>query len=243
MLDYSHMTRKSIFRSAGIVDPEVTKWDERFLEMTDLVGGWSKDPSTKVGAVIVREDKTVASVGYNGFPRGMSDDAGLYADRPTKYSRIVHGEMNAILNAHGTVTGCTLFVPMLCCDRCAVHVIQAGIKRVVCRLPSEDMQSRWGDAFEQTRAMFKEAGVEVMEYPLDGEPTRCFVSKNKAAPTHAMRIHVSLPSVDGQRVASSITLTDIFMLGMKIDLSTDERRLEHVAAVAKSAANLALGIK
>lgn len=140
-------------------------WDDWFLGLVDYVSTASKDPSTKVGAVITRPDHTVASIGYNGFPRGMSDNASLYADRETKYSRIVHGEMNAILNAHGPVDGFTLYVPMLCCDRCAVHVIQAGIKRVVCREPSADMVSRWGKAFEATRLMFAEARVEVVEYP------------------------------------------------------------------------------
>ena len=47
------------------------KWETRFLEMARLVSGWSKDPSTKVGAVIVRPDKTIASVGYNGIAIGV----------------------------------------------------------------------------------------------------------------------------------------------------------------------------
>jgi dCMP deaminase len=137
------------------------KWDRWYLGMVAYVATASKDPSTKVGAVIVRPDLTVAAVGYNGFPRGMSDDPALYADRPTKYSRIVHGEMNAILNAHGAVDGCTLYVPFPPCDRCAVHVVQAGIKRVVYEEPSEDIKSRWSEQFKQTAAIFEDAGMEV----------------------------------------------------------------------------------
>ena len=141
------------------------KWDRRFLEMADLVATWSKDPSTKVGAVIVRPDRTVASVGFNGFPRGMRDHDHLYADREIKYSRIVHAEMNAILAAPGRVEGCTLYLPMLPCDRCAVHVIQAGITRVVTWEPTADLLSRWGDALEKCRWMFREACVRFEELP------------------------------------------------------------------------------
>ena len=49
------------------------KWDRRFLALAEHVADWSKDPSTKTGAVIVRPDRTIASMGYNGFPRGMAD--------------------------------------------------------------------------------------------------------------------------------------------------------------------------
>lgn len=218
-------------------------WDQRFLDMVDLVGSWSKDPSTKVGAVIVREDKTIASVGYNGFPRGMDDNEALYADRPTKYSRIVHGEMNAILNAHGTVNGNTLYVPMLCCDRCAVHVIQAGITRVVCREPSDDMQSRWGDAFEQTRAMFAEAGVDVTEYPLEDQPSRELNTVAKRQ--DYARIRITMPSVDGKRIAQSVADIDVFMMKLSngVDLSTDQARIDHLTKVAKAASLTLMGVK
>jgi dCMP deaminase len=152
---------RTVTRTLAEMRKHREKWDRRFIDMMNVVGSWSKDPSTKVGAVIVRPDLTVAAVGYNGFPRGMSDDDALYAERKIKYSRIVHGEMNAILNAHGDVAGCTLYVPFPPCDRCAVHVIQAGIARVVYVEPSEDIKSRWADAFVQTDAIFKDAGMEV----------------------------------------------------------------------------------
>ena len=70
-------------------DPTVSdKWDRRFLELANFVASWSKDPSTKVGAVIVRADRTVASMGFNGFPRGVLDHEGRYADRATKYAMV-----------------------------------------------------------------------------------------------------------------------------------------------------------
>src|SRR3990172_652993 len=102
------------------------RWDARFLELAKLVGSWSKDPSTKCGCVVVRPNRTVLSVGYNGFPRGMSDDIALYENRTEKIQRIVHAETNALLGVEAT--GCTLYVwPLLPCTRCATHVIQAGI--------------------------------------------------------------------------------------------------------------------
>src|SRR4051812_43949974 len=99
------------------------KWDRRFLQMARLVASWSKDPSTKCGAVIVRPDKTVASVGFNGFPKGTNDDDELYADRETKYSRVVHAEQNALIFAREPLDGYTMYTwpqgfgPT--CDRCA----------------------------------------------------------------------------------------------------------------------------
>lgn len=140
------------------------KWDTRFLTMAELVASWSKDPSTKCGAVIVRPDRTVASVGFNGFPRGMDDDGELYAQRAVKYSRVVHAEMNAILSAKEPVRGYTLYTyphglaPT--CERCAVHVIQAGITRVVHWWADTEMSRRWSP--ETSLSFYREAGVEVV---------------------------------------------------------------------------------
>lgn len=60
------------------------KWDRRFLELATLVASWSKDPSTKTGAVIIGPDRSVISTGFNGFPREMPDDPKLYEDREKK---------------------------------------------------------------------------------------------------------------------------------------------------------------
>lgn len=140
------------------------KWDRRFLDLAEHIASWSKDPSSKCGAVIVRPDRTIASVGYNGFPRNMVDDPAFYADRPKKMSRVIHAEMNAIFNARDeSLSGYTLYVwPALCCDRCAVAVIQVGIRDVVApRPPSKDLEQRW--SLETSRGYFAEAGVVVTE--------------------------------------------------------------------------------
>ena len=136
------------------------KWDRRFLKLAEHISEWSKDPSTKCGAVIVRPDRTIASVGYNGFPRGMSDALAFINNREVKYSRTVHAEMNALLSAAEPVKGCTLYTtPFMPCERCAVHMIQAGITRIVSYVATGERARRWEDAFIQTCRYLREAGV------------------------------------------------------------------------------------
>jgi len=148
------------------------KWDIRFLKLAELVSSWSKDPSTKCGAVIVRPDLSVASVGYNGFPRGCDDDHKIYENRELKYSRVVHAEVNAILACREPMHGYTLYSwpPGIgpSCDRCTTCIIQAGIKRVVhVRIESSDFNDRWKIACEAGLRMFREARVEVKGYTLE----------------------------------------------------------------------------
>jgi dCMP deaminase len=140
------------------------KWDIRFLRLAREISTWSKDPSTKTGAVIVRPDRSIVSSGYNGFPRDMMDTDYLYANREEKYSRIVPCEMNALIHAYQRLDYCTLYTwPFLSCDRCMVHMIQAGIKRFVAPVASDDALSRWGAAFERTKQYAREAAVAVVE--------------------------------------------------------------------------------
>lgn len=139
-------------------------WDSYFIATAKLVATRSKDPSTQMGAVIIRPDNSVVATGYNGFPRKLSDNPADYADREIKYERIVHCEMNAIISAREPLEGYTLYLwPFLSCPRCAVHVIQAGITRVVAPKCPDDKLERWNDALERSKALFKEAGVEVTE--------------------------------------------------------------------------------
>ena len=143
-------------------DVRQIKWDWRFLLLSNHVAQWSKDPSTKIGAVIVRSMNEVVSMGYNGFAKGMNDIADLYDNRKEKYSRVVHGEVNALLLARQPVTGCTLYTtPFLPCERCTVQVIQAGIRRVVSHIC---IDPRWAESLAKARGYFEEADVEVMEY-------------------------------------------------------------------------------
>jgi dCMP deaminase len=140
-------------------------WDEYFLREAALIAQKSKDPSTKCGAVIVRSDKTVASQGYNGFPRYIEDR--YLADREYKLDRIIHAEMNALLFMREPMVwppgnrSYTLYTwPFGPCCRCAVHMIQAGIARVVFPL---NHVARWEDSFRAAKELFDEAGVEYVE--------------------------------------------------------------------------------
>ena len=113
------------------------KWDFRFMGIARSVATWSKDPSTKIGAVIVNADRHIVATGYNGFPSGLGDDFRLEI-RDMKYPRIIHAEMNAILQAGRDCIGSTLYMWGMegaPCTNCTKHLIQAGIKRVVAAGP------------------------------------------------------------------------------------------------------------
>lgn len=134
------------------------KWDARFLALAEHVGQWSKDPSTKVGACIVRPDRTIVSLGYNGFPRGVRDDEGRYSNRETKYQYVVHAEMNALLSADAPLHGCTLYVsPLFPCPQCAAAVVQKGIGRIVTRL--DRSRADWAERWAISRIILLEGGV------------------------------------------------------------------------------------
>lgn len=154
--------------SDRIVWRPTTKWDLRFLAMAELVASWSKDPSTKCGAVIVRPDRTIVSTGFNGFPKGCSDDPDVYENRELKYARVVHAEVNAILHAREPLHGYTMYTyppgwgPS--CDRCTSCIIQSGITRVVHFRDDSDFAARWKEPAERGLAMYKEAGVTIEPY-------------------------------------------------------------------------------
>jgi len=141
-------------------------WNVRFLRLARHISAWSKDPSTRVGAVIARPDRTILSLGYNGFPRGCADDQSLYDDRPVKLARTVHAELNAILTASERPVGCTIYVaPLHPCPNCAGAIIQAGITRVVFTSAGDPV--RWASEFDAARGMFREAGVTTLHYPME----------------------------------------------------------------------------
>lgn len=140
------------------------KWDIRFLELAKLVSTWSKDPSTKIGAVIA-DGKFLVSIGYNGFPVGLKDSDERLYDRDVKYKYIIHGDMNAILNASRSVNGCTMYTyPFMPCSRCAVHIVQSGISRVVSILDTPD---NWRHDIVLSENVFHEVGIEITKYDSD----------------------------------------------------------------------------
>ncbi len=150
------------------------KWDRRFLELSAHVASWSKDPSTKTGAVIVRPNRSIVGTGFNGFPQGADDRPELYADRTYKYDHVVHCEINALLFANGPVDGCCLYTwPFCSCIRCAVQMIQGGIKRFVFPHPDADKLARWADSFAATKKLLDECHIlwteigEAQDYVLE----------------------------------------------------------------------------
>jgi dCMP deaminase len=146
--------------------PKQHKWDLRFLELAEFIASWSKDPSTQTGAVIV-DDRSVVSVGFNGFARGVKDTPERLNNRELKYKLIVHCERNAILFAKRSLDKCTLYTwPFMSCAPCAALVIQSGIKR--CVAPKSD-NPRWLADFKLTEMMYKEAGIQLILLDVKGE--------------------------------------------------------------------------
>ena len=109
--------------------------DQRYLKLASHVAEWSKDPSTKVGAVIVGGDRREIALGYNGFPPGIDDTPERLAHKETKYAMTQHAERNVLDNARFDLAGATLYVTMYPCNECAKSIVAKGIKRVVCPPP------------------------------------------------------------------------------------------------------------
>lgn len=124
----------------------------------------SRDPSTQVGAVVVRADKSVAAVGYNGFPRGMEDRPEWYEDRSEKYERVIHAEMNALMSMKEHAAGCTMAVTHPPCKDCAKHIAAAGIVKVVWQhCPGIAARFDIGRSIQLLRE--SGVGIEIVEVP------------------------------------------------------------------------------
>lgn len=149
---------------------ENNKWNARFLNLAKTVAAYSKDPSTKVGAVIVDDDDNVRTIGYNGFPRGVKDTEERLNDRSIKYPLTVHAELNAICTCArvGVPTkGATMVCTHFPCADCAGAIVQAGFKEVVVLAPSEDFDSRWNETNNFARTIFTEGEVDVIVFTED----------------------------------------------------------------------------
>ena len=138
-------------------------WNERFLNLATHISQWSKDPSTKVGCVVVGPDHEIRSTGFNGLPRGIEDKDERLNNREIKYPMICHAEENAIMHAARigiSLKECTAYVTWPPCTRCARSLIQAGIRTVIYPKNTE-IPDRWASDFELSMDMFKEAGIEL----------------------------------------------------------------------------------
>lgn len=143
-------------------------WHDYFFKMVFLVMEKSKDPSTKVGCVIVGPDNEIRSTGFNGFPRGVDETWASRWERPEKYHWIEHAERNAIYNAARmgiSLKGCTLYQPGLPCSDCARGIVQSGITWVISRgrkMPTKTAKDKWDESQKIGQTILKEGGVTFM---------------------------------------------------------------------------------
>lgn len=144
-------------------------WDEYFMGVAILASQRSKDPNTQVGACIVNNDNKIMSVGYNGFPRGCSDDEFPWErsgekESSTKYPYVCHAELNAILNAGGnSLKDCRIYVALFPCNECAKAIIQCGIKEVIY---ISDKYSET-DLVQASKRMLNCAGIKLTQFESD----------------------------------------------------------------------------
>ena len=138
-------------------------WDNFFLGLAQYISSASKDPSTKVGAVIVKGKNQIISTGYNGFAKQIKDTDERLNNRDLKYRLVIHAEENAVRFAGHSVEGCTLYTwPFMCCSKCASRMIHEGIARHVAPHCPKEIAGRWGEDLKFSQSLFKEAGVEVV---------------------------------------------------------------------------------
>lgn len=138
------------------------EWDHKFLRLAKEIATWSKDPSTKIGAVAINSDRRILATGYNGFPRNIVDSYERLHNREKKYDYVVHAEQNCIYNAsyNGiSLQNSTLYVSGLpTCSHCARGIIQSGIRTVITSGGLDNL--RWIKDRSLTEELFEEAGVD-----------------------------------------------------------------------------------
>ncbi len=141
----------------------VLTWEEYFMSVAHLSALRSKDPNTQVGACIVNDDNIIVGMGYNGLPKGCSDDEFPWGNvgetLDTKYAFVVHAELNAILNSYTSLKGCTIYVSLFPCNECAKAIIQSGITKII----YEDDKYAHTDAVKASKRMLKAAGVTLKQ--------------------------------------------------------------------------------
>lgn len=144
---------------------EKVSWDDLYMTMAYLVSRKSKDRDTHVGAVIVGPDNEVRSVGYNSFPRGISDDVPERQERPEKYSWFAHAERNAVYNAAMVgipLKGCKMYTNGIPCNDCAFGIINSGITEVIVdKVWDDNNYDIWKETARKTKIMFSEADIKL----------------------------------------------------------------------------------
>lgn len=139
------------------------RWQRYFAEIAITVSTGSLDPSTQHGAIIYRPDRSIASTGFNGLPRGLPDDPEKLKDRDWKYPRIVHAEANALDHKRECVHGYGMVITGSPCPDCALKIISNGIKTVYHFPMHREFEARWAEKCKLSFELFAEAGVYVKE--------------------------------------------------------------------------------
>ena len=148
----------------------MSKFDRRYLRLARFIAqDWSKDPSTKVAAVIADKTGKPVSFGFNGFAAGVEDTPERLSDRPTKYALMVHAERNAIIFAdRSRLDGATMYLwPFPPCSECASMIAQAGLARLVTIHPTAEHLQRWEQSFKTMRIVMRETGVQLITHDPD----------------------------------------------------------------------------
>lgn len=139
------------------------KWHIRYLNLAFYISQWSKDPSTKVGCVIIDEDGNPVSFGFNGFPRGMDDTPERLNNREFKYAHVKHAEENAVFFSKRSLKGCTVYLTQPPCSSCLGMLKQVGVANVVCLEGSEDFRNRWSS--DAVLELAKELNIDIQVFP------------------------------------------------------------------------------
>jgi dCMP deaminase len=141
-----------------------SKWERRFLRLANNeIAGWSKDPSSKVGCVLVSPDRDIVIPGYNGFPPGIADTTERYADRELKYQLVQHAERNALRKLGYHDVGYHLFCTHMPCPQCVGGAISAKVTSIVW-LVQQDYEQRWADMLDISWILMTEANILAIPY-------------------------------------------------------------------------------
>lgn len=139
-------------------------WDDYFMGVAMLSAMRSKDPNSQVGACIVNDLNKIVSTGYNGWPRGIDNDALPWGREGStlekKYVYVVHAEANAIANTTVSLNSCRLYVSLHPCNECAKLIIQSGIKEVI--FISDKYANL--DEYVASKRLLQLAGVKVRKF-------------------------------------------------------------------------------
>ena len=149
-------------------------WHVCMTEMAFTISKMSKDPSTKIGSVLVSPDKSKISFGYNGFPRGVPDISTIWNNREdgnefNKYELVIHSEENAIMNAKCDVSGWSIYITHLPCLGCAKKIVQSGIKQVFYCHGQDKVKmnanlSKVSQLFEVTKVAFSQIPIGSLKF-------------------------------------------------------------------------------